>query len=134
MQKFPFTSEGAAELFDQIFALPDPQLQVEAQAIASDFKSWVANHFYLSESQTEFLNQIDSNFIAIAAEETSNFVSMRKMVHLIKPLTGNVSNSNNGEGSDEGKLLDLDKKKKASYTADGEFTESEELAFTISYN
>ena len=134
MQKFPFTSEGAAELLDQIFSLPDPQLQAEAQSVASDFRSWVANHFFLSQSQTDFLNQIDSNFVSIAAEETSNFIHQRKMIHLVKPQSNPASNSNDGEGSDEGKLLDLDKKKKASYAADGEFTESDELTFTISYN
>jgi len=38
------------------------------------------------------------------------------------------------QGEDEGKLLDLDKEKKASYAADGDFSESEELTFMITYS
>jgi len=132
MEKFPLTQTGLTDLLNQLFSQPDAELQLQADAIANDFRTWVINHFILAENQLAYLNQVDNRFIAIAANESADFVSRRKLIHLVKNERP-VSTKAEGEDPDEGKLLDLDKAKTAGYAGNGDFNESEDLTFTISY-
>lgn len=67
MEKRPFTPQGLQDLINQLYALPDAELQSEATAIGIDFTLWTNNHFTLSSQQVDFLNAIDERFIAAAA-------------------------------------------------------------------
>ncbi len=131
MEKFPFTQQGLTDLLNTLFAQSDQELQLEADTLKNDFRSWTRDHFILSSSQLNFLDRIDNRFITIAATESSSFFSQRKLIQLVK--SERPTQITAGEDPDEGKLLDLDKKETASYAANGEFSESQELTFTISY-
>lgn len=51
MPLFPFSPEGVQDLLAELYALPDPDLAIEANAISSDFKLWIADKFILSAGQ-----------------------------------------------------------------------------------
>lgn len=61
MPLFPFSPQGVQDLLAQLYALPDPDLAIEANAISSDFKLWIANNFILSAGQLTYLNGMSSS-------------------------------------------------------------------------
>lgn len=61
MPLFPFSPQGVQDLLAQLYALPDPDLAIEANAISSDFKLWIANNFILSAGQLTYLNGMSNN-------------------------------------------------------------------------
>lgn len=130
MEKFPFNATGFQDLQTQLFALPDNQLQEQADAIGNDLRGFTAAHFVLSESQLAFLAAIDETFIDHAAAQTKEFIENRKVVGLIKEPT---PASRGTEGEDRGKILDLDKKATNSYSREHGFQYSESLDYVITY-
>ncbi|WP_277014286.1 hypothetical protein [Flavobacterium lindanitolerans] len=60
MPLFPFSPEGVQDLLAELYALPDPDLAIEANAISSDFKLWIADKFILSAGQLSYLNAISN--------------------------------------------------------------------------
>lgn len=61
MPLFPFSPEGVQDLLTQLYALPDPDLALEATAISTDFKLWIAANFVLSADQLSYLNAISGS-------------------------------------------------------------------------
>lgn len=85
MSKPPLTPTGVQSLLDALYALPDVQLQQEANALESDFANWLATHFELTDQQAAFIeNELSDDFIS--------FVSLRVpfvMIHRL-PITYSV--------------------------------------------
>ncbi|TCC88643.1 hypothetical protein EZ428_18575 [Pedobacter frigiditerrae] len=134
MNKFPFTSAGLTDLLTQLFALPDAELQVQADAIGNDFRGFTVEHFELSATQVNFLNSLDERFVTTAARDCKDFVQRRKMIGLIKEETPAGRNgTQSADGDDRGKLLDLDKAAVSSFSEEEGFQESERLNFVITY-
>lgn len=129
MNTFPFTNVGAQQLIEELYDLPQPQLQIEADAAGDDFPAWLQSHFDLSPSQVQYLEQIDQAWIDNAAAETKHALENRLPVELNKQ----ENTSGEDEEEDRGKLLDLDKDKKSSFSQENGFIENETLTFTISY-
>lgn len=129
MNKFPLTSEGASELLDELYALPQSDLQTEADAAGNDFPLWTKTHFELDSSQEDYLNNIDPQWIEVAAEETKHALENRLPIVLNKDTT----QKSGEEGGDRGKLLDLDKNKKSSFSPEDGFSETGSLTYTITY-
>jgi len=125
---YPLTTGGVQDLMNELYALPQPDLQLEANAIGSDFRQWVKNHFELSESQEEYLDYIDESWVEDAATESKHFLENRLLIALYK------DQARRSEDKDRGKLLDLDKKKVSSYSEDDGYVSSETLTYTISYD
>ncbi|WP_461791629.1 hypothetical protein [Pedobacter sp.] len=130
MEKFPFTGQGAKALMTELYQLSDPALQLEANAAGADFRLWIGSHFELDQSQLEYLDGIDETWIAVAAQDTKAFLAARKPIRLQKIPTPASRN----HSDDRGKLLDLDKKKTASYSEHEGYQQSEELLYTISHS
>lgn len=128
MNTFPLTPEGASQLIEELYALPQSELQNEADAAGADFPDWIKSHFDLDQSQQNYLDAIDERWIEAAAEETKHALENRLPITLQKDLAGKSE-----EEGDRGKLLDLDKKKQSSFSPANGFSESETLGFTISY-
>ncbi len=61
MPLFPFSPQGVQDLLTELYALPDPDLAIEGDAIASDFKSWIAANFDLTTEQLSYLDAMDDN-------------------------------------------------------------------------
>lgn len=129
MNTFPLTPEGASQLIEELYALPQTELQIEADAAGADFPEWVKSHFNLDQSQQNYLDGIDERWIETAASETKHALENRLPITLEKDPSGKSGE----EEGDRGKLLDLDKKKQSSFSPANGFSESETLGFTISY-
>ncbi len=63
MVKVPFTPEGVLAKTEELYALSDQELLVQAQAVGTDFKSWFRTHFILKPSQEEYLGAIPASFL-----------------------------------------------------------------------
>lgn len=126
---FPLTTAGVQELINELYAMPDPELQLEADAIGANFRMWVKSHFELSATQIQYLDQIDERWITNAATESKYFFENRLPIALIKDVLSRID----GADEDRGKLLDLDKKSNSSYSQEGGYEENETLSYTISY-
>jgi len=126
-RSFPLTTAGVQDLMNELYALPQPELQLEADAIGADFRLWIKKHFELSETQIQYLDGIDQRWINTAAEESKYFLENRLPIGLYKE----QAISSNEE--DRGKLLDLDKKSMSSYSGNNGYEVSEKLIYTISY-
>ncbi len=61
MPQFPFSPQGVQDLLTELYALPDPDLAIQADAISSDFKTWIAENFDLTTEQISYLNAMDDN-------------------------------------------------------------------------
>lgn len=98
MEKFPFTATGFTQLQEQLYLLPDAQLEAEAAQIQHNFDDWMASHFELSAAQLLFLSAIDNRLHALLAAQTSFAVGNRLPILLLKanPVA---------EGDEQGKII-----------------------------
>lgn len=135
MEKFPFSPQGLTDLQTMLFALPDPALQEQADEIGNNFKAYLITHFEFSLSQLAYLEAMDENFIADASLQSKSFVERRLKIGLIKqdpPVLKNPGD-NDDPPKDRGKLVDLDKKEKSSFSREHGYQHEESLTFIISY-
>ena len=65
MTKKPLTPTGVSEVVTELYALPDEALLNEADAVATDFRLWLAEHFTLTPRQEVFITHgLQVSFIA----------------------------------------------------------------------
>lgn len=126
MSTFPFTSNGAKQLFTALYQLPDEVLQEEIMLIQQDFKAWVAEHFILSETQQVYLAGLPQNFSQSAGALTASAMSYRLPVILVKSEASSVQLR-------KGKLVDTKNNISTQYGAGTRDEASGEVIFTISY-
>jgi hypothetical protein len=126
---FPLTTAGVQELINELYAMSDPELQLEANAIGADFRLWIKSHFELSATQIQYLDQIDERWINDAAVNSKYFLENRLPIAFNKEVLSRAE----GVDEDRGKLLDLDKKSNSNYSEEGGYEENETLSYTISY-
>jgi len=61
------TPSGVQLKLDELYALSDPALQLEAEALQSDYQGWIAANFSLTPEQQTYLANLDAQFIEYAA-------------------------------------------------------------------
>lgn len=83
-QKFPFTPLGCRALQANLYALPQAELDAEADVLQLNFKDWMASHFLLSADQVDYLSKLSQQATAFTAEATSMAVRNRLPVILKK--------------------------------------------------
>lgn len=71
MPKVPLTPAGIAQLQTDLYALPDPELFVEADAAYTDFVAWVDSKIELIPAQLTWLGDIDEMFIKLLGIKTA---------------------------------------------------------------
>lgn len=59
MSKFPFTPQGVQDKLDELYALPDTDLILEASLIKADFRGWIMDSFLLNNDQKTFLSKMN---------------------------------------------------------------------------
>lgn len=84
---YPFTPTGASDLLAALYALSDADLQIEADALRSDFKSWVETKFTLDSDQTAYLNGMNDNMTHYLSEQCHLCLINRLTINLEKPPT-----------------------------------------------
>lgn len=52
---YPLTAQGVADQLEELYALSNPDLADEADAIQTDFRTWIVDHFTLSSAQLTYL-------------------------------------------------------------------------------
>ncbi len=71
MPSFPFTPQGVQDLLEDLYALPDPDLAIEADAIANNFKLWMASHFSFTVGQLAYLDDISNTITNYYGQQCS---------------------------------------------------------------
>ncbi|PPK99385.1 hypothetical protein [Parapedobacter indicus] len=101
MEKQPLTPTGVQALLDELYALPDEQLQQEAQALAVDFSGWLSTHFELTAYQVQFIDdELSASFISFVSSRVP-FVMERRL-----PITYSVFKNPPEEEEEEwGKIV-----------------------------
>lgn len=85
MKRQPFTNAGFQALQNELYQLPDHELQLQANLVLNDFMPWLELHFELSVSQLAFLDQIDPRMKYSLTHNTSFAIANRAPIILIKP-------------------------------------------------
>lgn len=86
MEKIPFTPQGFATLQAELYALPDPALQAEADAVFNDYVSWVQDHVILNADQVTYLEGLAAVFIAqLASRASIAFINRLPLILVLPP-------------------------------------------------
>ena len=128
MTKYPFTTAGFEDLQTALYALTDPELNVQAQLILMDFNDWMEANFDLSTSQITFLESINPETRLFTAFQTSYAVRNRLPVNLIKPLQRTED-----PVDDDGKLIRPKSKLISTSDGNGNFSADGYLDIEILY-
>lgn len=129
MEKNEFSPEGLSELLGQLYALPDVHLQYEAAALIANFRDWLSRNFNFSDQQLVFLNDLNDEFVAVAAIKSSYFIQNRLPIYLHK-----ASRDIAARGESQDKVVIVHEDTKGKYSADKGFSKNEELNFAIEYH
>lgn len=88
MPQVPLTPAGVQQKITEVYALSDPQLTVQADAIRSDFRQWVKDNFSLANSQLTYLDGMAADWLQFAGDITSMAFKYRRPVDLLQLGTG----------------------------------------------
>ena len=124
MEKFPFTSEGAAELVAALYALPDAALHMEAAEANADFGLWLVKHFAFEPSQVAYLGSMSPTLLSFMGAQVAMAMRHRLKLELIKPLN---------KGLRDSKLIETKSKIDADGDGSGEESASGSVIIEISY-
>lgn len=129
MEKVEFSPMGFKDLQSQLYELSDTALLAEANAVLSNYITWVDEHVILSAAQISYLESLDSFFIASLASKAAITFVNRLPLNLVLP--ANYSQTNKEEG--RGKWF-LDKSTLAASAAPGKpVTANGELIYEFEF-
>jgi len=83
--KYPFTTAGMEGLTAELYALPQPQLLIKANALKSDFKLFMSDHFDFSPEQQNDLAQLSASDAVYLGAISGYKLEHRLPIVLIKP-------------------------------------------------
>ncbi len=87
MERPPLSNSGVTEKLDQLYALPDADLQKEINLINSDTKGWIVESFATTEDQESFINGLSSTYTSILAGQLTRTLESRWPVIFIQEAT-----------------------------------------------
>lgn len=119
MEQFPLTTDGAAALIAQLYALPDAQLQLEALSAHANFGEWLLQKFQLETSQVAYLSGMSLPYLNYIGANVAYAMLNRLELVLLKPLekglrdtklietkvTTNSTGDGNGNNSANGSVV-----------------------------
>ena len=85
MEKVEFSQVGFKQLETQLYELDDIALQSEADAVFNNYINWVDDHVILSTEQVNYLQSLDSLFIASLAAKAAIAFLNRLPLNLVLP-------------------------------------------------
>lgn len=86
MNKFPFTAEGAAAMVAALYEMSDAALNLEADAAATDFASWLLTKFSFETSQANYLGGMSTTLLSYMGAQVGMSLRHRLSLTLVKPL------------------------------------------------
>lgn len=126
MTQVPFTPEGVTQKTTELYALPDAELQQQANLVRSDFKSWMQENFQLTTSQITYLNGIHAHVVRYLSCKTAIAMENRLSIRLT------VSGEDDGTGGKSKLIRDYDETT-VTYSETGSSAITGTLDFEISY-
>lgn len=83
--KYPFTENGVEDLLNNLYALSDTELELEAADIELDFKGWMEANIDLSAEQILFMDGIKEEAINYYGSQCALCFRHRLEIKLIYP-------------------------------------------------
>lgn len=81
-----FTQAGVDELLKELYQLPNFELQEEADAMAADFRQWVATRFDLKDNQQDYLKHLDDQTVKLTGNACGFALANRLPIYVEKPV------------------------------------------------
>lgn len=122
---YPFTPTGVSNQLADLYALTPAQLAVEAAAVKADLRTWLIDHFTLSNDQKTYLNKIPDSAIKDFADQIAYCFSHKLNISLIYPAPP--------AGAARSKYVEATNSTKITTGSDVEPTVTGELIFTMRY-
>ena len=85
MSKFTFSNDGFQAMQQELYQLSNSELWQVTIAVASNFNSWMAQNFELTQSQIVFIESQSPKMTAHLGTQTAFFMSNRLPIILVKP-------------------------------------------------
>ena len=85
MTQSPFTPKDVADKLNELYALSDTALALQADAVETNFKLWFTQNFLLSSAQLTFLAGIDDPAARYYGQQCSICFQHRLDIELIYP-------------------------------------------------
>ena len=123
MEKQPFDPNGLQQLLAELYALPPAELTAQSQALMTDPKTWIQDHFLLDPTQQAFLDQLPVATLAFLGDQGSFAIANSLPITLIQK----------GNPEDEGKLFTPKSSFQQSSDSQGRTQSSGEMTLLVSY-
>lgn len=85
MSLAPFTPVGVEEKLLQLYALPDDQLNQQAEMVQQNFNTWIRSNFVLNSAQINYLDNMDKSATDYYAAQCAICFIHRLDISLIYP-------------------------------------------------
>jgi len=82
---YPFTPQGVQDKLEELYALSDAALFVQAAAIEADFSSWIVSNFSLSPEQEVFLDDMNEEALNYFGSQCALCFRHRLPITLVYP-------------------------------------------------
>jgi hypothetical protein len=122
MEKYPFTPAGVQDMQTALYALSDPQLELEAEVIENDFAAWVSDTFDLDSTQLSFLGNLNGDFLNSCGLRTALAVRHRLPIYLVEAEQQNAHRLNSEKTIRKCDRIDENGNGSGQYTATGSLT------------
>ena len=130
MEQQPLTNLGIATLIANLYALSQNELEVEIDALAFDFDSWIITHIQLNQSQQEYL----LFGLPLEFKENLKLKLIDNLTHRnpIVFMKNENKPSRNAEG--RGKLFGVEQQNTSTYNSDLGVIKEDTLSISINYS
>ncbi len=125
MPLFPFSPVGVEDKLNELYALPDQALALQAEDISANFKKWIKASFELDEQQTKFLNAMNDEVTTYYGQQCSLCFLNRLDISLVYPDAPTAPGYTKWTGSSSSIT--------ASTNGTGQSSVTGTLTFTLSY-
>lgn len=85
MVSYPLTPTGAEDKLEELYALSDRELAVQAMAVMLDFRAWVKSNFSLTTAQNTYVDGINDDAARYFGAQCSIAFQYRIDIELIYP-------------------------------------------------
>lgn len=79
-KNYPLTPEGVKRKQEQLFKLPDDQLQAVAVEVSKDLRAWVFGNFEVTKEQREYYEQMAEGYNLIMGWQSASAIINRDYV------------------------------------------------------
>jgi hypothetical protein len=91
MPSQPLTPAGVQAKIAELYALPDTQLAAQADLVRTNFRDWVADNFTLSTEQLSHLDDLNEQWVQLAACQTAFAMNYRLSIEFVVPTPSGAS-------------------------------------------